>query len=258
MASRKLADHYAKAAKTAGYAARSAFKLLEMHEKFQVVKGTVLDLGCHPGAWLQVVSKLQPPDSFALGVDLSATDLSGLKHVDAKRTFTVQSDVFELCEQSVAALRHTACGRPSSSSNSSAGFGTVLSDLAPSTTGSKHTDAAASYALAEHAVRLAIGEGALDVLDDEDGNDARGFDSHEGTGDAKRGGVSHSIASDDEQKGVLRVGGNLVVKLLEGPGGGRGDLQTICKPHFASLKWFRPKATRNESTEVFLVARGRK
>ena len=108
MASRKLADHYAKAAKTAGYAARSAFKLLEMHEKFQVVKGTVLDLGCHPGAWLQVVSKLQPPDSFALGVDLSATDLSGLKHVDVKRTFTVQSDVFELCEQSVAALRHTA------------------------------------------------------------------------------------------------------------------------------------------------------
>jgi 23S rRNA U2552 (ribose-2'-O)-methylase RlmE/FtsJ len=72
-----------------------------------------------------------------------------------------------------------------------------------------------------------------------------------------------SAAEDDSERrsdssGVLRVGGNLVVKLLEGPGGGRDDLSAVCKPHFESLRWFRPKATRGESTEVFLVARGRR
>ena len=45
MASRKVADFYARRAKELGYVARRAFKLLEMHEKFRVVKGSVLDLG---------------------------------------------------------------------------------------------------------------------------------------------------------------------------------------------------------------------
>lgn len=247
MASRKLADHYSKAARAAGYAARSAFKLLEMHEKFQVVKGSVLDLGCQPGAWLQVVSKSSPPDAFALGVDLTETDLQGMRHVDTKRTFTVQKDVFDLDEGNIQELVKS-CGRSSSGDRI---FGTVLSDLAPSTTGNKTSDAAMSYNLAEHAVRLAIGEEALAVLGDDD--DDSGLTQEEDHSISHS--VSHSVSS---RRGVLRSGGNLVVKLLEGPGGGRADLQLICKPHFKSLKWFRPKATRNESTEVFLVARGRK
>ena len=46
--------------------------------------------------------------------------------------------------------------------------------------------------------------------------------------------------------------------LLEGPGGGRADLQAMCKPAFDKFQWYRPKATRSESSEVYLVARGRK
>ena len=49
-----------------------------------------------------------------------------------------------------------------------------------------------------------------------------------------------------------------MVKLLEGPGGGREDLQKVCKPQFDNVKWFRPKATRRESKEVFLIATGRR
>ena len=239
MASRKVADFYARRAKELGYVARSAFKLLEMHEKFRVVKGSVLDLGSHPGAWLQVASRAMPPDAFALGVDLQETSLEGMRHVDATRVRVVRRDVFELDELEIRAMRRDA-GRPGV-------FGTVLSDLAPRTTGSKATDAARSYALAECAARLALGEKALEVLSDASDEDAR----------ASSDCVEARVAKDADS-GVLSVGGNLVVKLLEGPGGGRDDLSAVCKPHFESLRWFRPKATRGESTEVFLVARGRR
>ena len=49
-----------------------------------------------------------------------------------------------------------------------------------------------------------------------------------------------------------------MVKLLEGPGGGRDDLRRVCKPQFESVRWFRPRATRRESREVFLVAKRRR
>ena len=237
MASRKVADFYARRAKALGYAARSAFKLLEMHEKFRIIKGSVLDLGSHPGAWLQVASRAMPPGAFALGVDLQETSLEGMRHVDAMRVRVARRDVFDLDEHEIRTMMHDSGRRGDV-------FGTVLSDLAPRTTGSKTTDAACSYALAERATRLALGENALDVLSDvsEDSGAVR-KEAREAT---------------DADSGVLGLGGNLVVKLLEGPGGGRDDLSAVCKPHFDSLRWFRPKATRGESKEVFLIARGRR
>ena len=54
-----------------------------------------------------------------------------------------------------------------------------------------------------------------------------------------------------------RDGGDLVVKVLEG----EGSVETLtraAKPHFARVNWFKPKATRSESRETYLVARGRK
>lgn len=53
---RVLEDTFFKQAKAKGYVARSAFKLLEIQQKHKVIPpgGQVLDLGCHPGAWLQV------------------------------------------------------------------------------------------------------------------------------------------------------------------------------------------------------------
>ena len=56
--------------------------------------------------------------------------------------------------------------------------------------------------------------------------------------------------------GVLRYQGNLVIKLLEGPG--IMLLRSQLKPCFQKLHNVRPKATRRESKEVYLVCIGRK
>lgn len=59
----------------AGYVARSAYKLLEIQQKHKLIPrgGRVLDLGCHPGAWLQVACQALGPASaggVVVGVDL--------------------------------------------------------------------------------------------------------------------------------------------------------------------------------------------
>lgn len=58
-----------------------------------------------------------------------------------------------------------------------------------------------------------------------------------------------------EGKGVLRARGNLVVKLLEGPG--FQELREQLRPCFQKLHNVRPKATRKESKELYLVGLGR-
>ncbi len=52
-------DHYYKKAKKEGYRARSAYKLLDIQNKFNIFKRAfyILDLGCAPGSWLQVAKK---------------------------------------------------------------------------------------------------------------------------------------------------------------------------------------------------------
>jgi 23S rRNA U2552 (ribose-2'-O)-methylase RlmE/FtsJ len=62
--------------------------------------------------------------------------------------------------------------------------------------------------------------------------------------------------SRDGGEGALRLRGDLVVKILEGDGSVEA-LVAACKPRFAKLNWFKPKATRSESKEIYLVARGR-
>ena len=53
-------DPYFLKAKQLGYRARSAFKLLEIQEKFQIIKPkmNVLDLAAAPGSFLQVIAKI--------------------------------------------------------------------------------------------------------------------------------------------------------------------------------------------------------
>ena len=251
MGSRKTADFFAREAKKLGYAARSALKLTEIQDRFRVMRkgDVVLDLGCHPGAWTQVSSERVSVNGAVLGVDLTATRADALgPRVDPKRTTLATGDVFDLDPAKLRAMASSGPGASSGKSGSvSSGrpFASVLSDMAPSTSGDGVRDAALSYELAEQAVRLALGDGALAVLDDDDdGND-------------DEDNIGENFAADPDP-GVLRKGGSLVVKLLEGPGGGREDLQKVCKPQFDNVKWFRPKATRRESKEVFLIATGRR
>ena len=70
-----LNDFYFQEAKRSNYLSRAAFKLLQVNEKFRVLRlhGTVLDLGCFPGAWLQVACQQLGPierGGRIVGIDL--------------------------------------------------------------------------------------------------------------------------------------------------------------------------------------------
>jgi len=53
-------DTYVRQSKVDGYRARSAYKLIEINEKFKVFKGgiSVIDIGAAPGSWSQYASKV--------------------------------------------------------------------------------------------------------------------------------------------------------------------------------------------------------
>ena len=79
---RNLNDPFSQRSKTEGYVARSAYKLLEIQQKHAVIPpgGYVLDLGCHPGAWLQVACQAIGPRSkggLVLGIDIQETTVPG-------------------------------------------------------------------------------------------------------------------------------------------------------------------------------------
>ena len=72
---RQLNDPYVKRAKAEGYRSRAAYKLLELDEKYGLLKGVkaVVDLGIAPGGWSQVVRRRSPQAAIA-GIDLLPTD----------------------------------------------------------------------------------------------------------------------------------------------------------------------------------------
>ncbi|MBZ0172980.1 MAG: RlmE family RNA methyltransferase [Phycisphaerales bacterium] len=72
MARRKLHDRYFKQAKREGYLARSAYKLVELDDRRQLIRpgDRVLDLGCAPGSWLQVAAERAGPKGEIVGIDL--------------------------------------------------------------------------------------------------------------------------------------------------------------------------------------------
>ncbi|MCY7281704.1 MAG: RlmE family RNA methyltransferase [Sphingomonas bacterium] len=72
---RQLNDPYVKRAKADGYRSRAAYKLLELDEKFGLLRGVtaVIDLGIAPGGWSQVVRR-KIPKAAIVGIDLLPTD----------------------------------------------------------------------------------------------------------------------------------------------------------------------------------------
>ena len=72
---RQLNDPFVKEARLQGFRSRSAFKLLEIDNKFNLLKRgyRVLDLGCAPGGWCQVVAKkvgVKRSENLVIGLDL--------------------------------------------------------------------------------------------------------------------------------------------------------------------------------------------
>ena len=190
---RQLNDPFVKLAKAQGYRARAAFKLTEIDDRFHLIrKGSrIIDLGCAPGGWLQVVK--QRGAAEVAGVDLLPVDpVAGVHLIEAD--FTAPG----VAEQLIAAIG----GAPD----------LVLSDMAPNTSGHRQTDHLRIVGLIE-------------------------------------AGADFAIAN-------LRPGGNFVAKAFQG-----GETESVIrhlKAHFTDVRHVKPKASRTDSSEVFLVATGLK
>lgn len=133
---RKLHDRFFKQAKAEGYLARSAYKLIEINDKRKILAPgqAVLDLGCAPGSWLQVVEPIIGPRGIVVGIDLQP-----VAHPFGPGVRTIVADAFKV---DPAALR-PAPGRP---------FDVVLSDMAPNTSG--HGDDLLSARLCRRVLEL--------------------------------------------------------------------------------------------------------
>lgn len=138
---RQLNDPYVKRAQTDGYRSRAAYKLLELDERFNFLKGVkrVVDLGIAPGGWAQVVAKKCPAAKIA-GIDLLPVDpIDGVAII--QMDFMDDSAPAWLAEQLGGAAD------------------LVLSDMAANTVGHQQTDHLRTMGLVE-----AGAEFACDIL----------------------------------------------------------------------------------------------
>lgn len=135
---RQLNDPYVKAAKDAGWRSRAAFKLIELDQKYALLRKAerVVDLGVAPGGWSQVVRK-QAPKAAVVGIDLLPTDpLEGVT--------LFQMDFMD--DAAPDLLIEALGGAPD----------LVISDMAANTVGHKATDHLRTMGLVETAAHFAI------------------------------------------------------------------------------------------------------
>jgi 23S rRNA (uridine2552-2'-O)-methyltransferase len=138
---RQHSDPYVVEARRRGYRSRAAFKLIELDDRFRLLKpgARVVDLGAAPGGWTQVaVERVRPETSRGAVV---AIDLAGLDPIGGSET--VAADIFDP-ELPELVRRHL--GGPAD---------VVLSDMAPSASGHAGADHLRIIGLAEAALELA-------------------------------------------------------------------------------------------------------
>jgi 23S rRNA (uridine2552-2'-O)-methyltransferase len=134
---RQLNDPYVKRARAENYRSRAAYKLLELDERFGLLKGvrSVVDLGVAPGGWSQVVRR-RSPQARIVGIDLLPTDpIEGVTvlHMDF------------MDEQTPERLKQALYGPAD----------LVLSDMAANTVGHPQTDHLRTMALVEAGLEFA-------------------------------------------------------------------------------------------------------
>ncbi len=136
--SRQLNDPYVKQARAEGWRSRAAFKLIDLDEKFTLLRNTkrVVDLGIAPGGWSQVVRK-KAASAKIVGIDLLPTE-----PIEGVTIF--QMDF--MADEAPQALCDALDGPPD----------LVLSDMAANTVGHKQTDHLRTMGLVETAVDFAV------------------------------------------------------------------------------------------------------
>ncbi|MEM9310652.1 MAG: RlmE family RNA methyltransferase [Pseudomonadota bacterium] len=135
---RQLNDPYVKKAKADGYRSRAAYKLIELDERFELIRGSsrVVDLGIAPGGWSQVV-RAKAPKASVVGIDLLPTE-----PIEGVTIF--EMDFMD--DAAPAALERALGGAPD----------LVLSDMAANTVGHKQTDHLRTMALVEAGAWFAV------------------------------------------------------------------------------------------------------
>jgi len=131
-------DPYVRLAQQQGMRSRSAFKLLELQDKYQLIKAgmTVVDLGAAPGGWCQLAQSLVGEEGRVVGLDILFMDpLHGVQFIQGD--FTDDEPLRELLE----ALDGQAVDL-------------VLSDMAPNMSGMATIDQAKAMYLAELALEF--------------------------------------------------------------------------------------------------------
>jgi 23S rRNA methylase len=189
-------DLYWRLAKERGYSSRSAFKLLEMQRKFGIMRrgDKVVDLGCHPGGWVQVAAKAVGPEGLVVGVDLKETRL------EPRNSVFVRADVDD--PGLVGILRSYA----------PFGYDVLLSDLSPNISGAWELDSFRQISLSNRALELA--------------------------------------------RELLKEGGNSVFKVFQGDE--LGDFLGSVRRSFEEVRVVKPRASRPRSSELYVVALGRR
>jgi len=146
---RQLNDPYVAEANRLGYRTRAAFKLLELDDRYDFIKGSkrVVDLGCAPGGWTQILTTKLPSGTQIIGIDLqevepiAGADLWVMDFLDADAEERLMAELDGPVDL-------------------------VVSDMANSATGHRQTDQMRTMALCEAALDFAIkvlGEGGIFV-----------------------------------------------------------------------------------------------
>ena len=184
-------DIYVRQSKVDGYRARSAYKLIEIDEKFNVFKGgiNVLDIGAAPGSWSQYASKVVKSGKI-ISIDLKIMD-------KIENTIQIKGDFIEINTQDKI------------KSHLNKKLDVIMSDMAVNTTGIKNIDSIQTGELCKEAMIFA--------------------------------------------KDFLSKKGIFVSKIFMGSS--FNEIVALGKKTFKEVKIFKPKSSRKDSKESFLICK---
>ena len=184
-------DTYVKQSKVDGYRARSAYKLIEIDDKFKIFKGgiTVIDIGAAPGSWSQFASKVIK-DGKIISIDLKEMEkIEGT--IQLKGNFTdlnIQKEIKNHLNKKLDV---------------------VMSDMAVNTTGIKNIDSIQTGELCKEAMIFS--------------------------------------------KDVISSEGFFISKIFMGST--FNEIVALGKKIFKEAKVFKPKSSRKDSKESFIICK---
>jgi 23S rRNA (uridine2552-2'-O)-methyltransferase len=133
-------DRYFKKAQREGYRSRAAYKLLELQQRYRLLKAGdgVIDLGAAPGGWLQVAAKIVGPNGKVIGVDLQSIQPLPERNVILLRGDIRSEEIQRRIRKLIGGPAHC-----------------VLSDMAPKLSGIRDADMARCLELNRIALAVA-------------------------------------------------------------------------------------------------------